>query len=76
MWDARLYCAVANLVIKAEESQCVGPPTSERDIGGLDRVYEEVQPKEVKTNPAQVMLYLKPQGVDGPWVIRSVMVDW
>ncbi|KAL4869621.1 hypothetical protein BDV12DRAFT_167706 [Aspergillus spectabilis] len=76
MWDARLYCAIAELVVKVEESQCAVLPTSERDIGSLGRVYEEVQPKDVKTNPVQVMLYLKPQGVDGPWVMRGVMVDW
>ncbi|KAL5332126.1 hypothetical protein BJX70DRAFT_185575 [Aspergillus crustosus] len=76
MWDARLYRAVATLVVKVEESHCVVPPTSERDIHSLARVYEEVQPKDVKTNPMQVVLYLKPNGVDGPWVMRSVMVDW
>ncbi|KAL2816297.1 hypothetical protein BJX63DRAFT_143379 [Aspergillus granulosus] len=76
LWDAKLCAAVANLVCEVEESQCPVPPTCAADIGSLVRVYEEVQPKEVKTNPALVILYMKPGGVDGPWKMRSVMVDW
>ncbi|KAL2827672.1 hypothetical protein BJY01DRAFT_228999 [Aspergillus pseudoustus] len=76
MWDARLYAAVANLVCEVEESKCLIPPTCAADIGSLDRVYEEVQPKELKSRPTFVVLYMKPQGVDGPWKMSSVMVDW
>ncbi|KAL3470795.1 hypothetical protein BJX99DRAFT_40454 [Aspergillus californicus] len=76
MWDARLYYAVSKLVTDVEESPCAVPPTSERDIDGLWRVYEEVQPKGRRDNPTQVILYLKPDGVDGPWKMRSVVVDW
>ncbi|KAL3455311.1 hypothetical protein BJX64DRAFT_272634 [Aspergillus heterothallicus] len=76
MWDAKLCAAVANLVCEVEESQCIIPPSCAADIGSLVRVYEEVQPKEVKQNPTLVMLYMKPDGVDGPWKMRSVMVDW
>ncbi|KAL2843772.1 hypothetical protein BJX68DRAFT_153159 [Aspergillus pseudodeflectus] len=76
MWDARLHSAVAKLVCEVEESQCLVPPSCAADIGTLARVYEEVQPKDFKTNPVLVVLYMKPQGVDGPWKMRSVMVDW
>ncbi|KAL2823496.1 hypothetical protein BDW59DRAFT_97360 [Aspergillus cavernicola] len=76
MWDAKLYCAVAKLVIEVEESQCVVPPTSEKDIGSLIRIYEHVQSRERDINPALVILYMKPDGIDGPWTMRSVMVDW
>ncbi|KAL4981728.1 hypothetical protein BDW68DRAFT_171941 [Aspergillus falconensis] len=76
MWDARLYAQVAKLVVEVEESQCPEPPTSEKDIGPLARVYEEVQPKDFKANPTQVVLYMKPDGVNGPWTIRSVTVEW
>jgi hypothetical protein len=76
MWDARLHSAVAKLVCEVEESQCLVPPSCAADIGTLARVYEEVQLRDFKTNPVLVVLYMKPQGVDGPWKMRSVMVDW
>ncbi|KAL4816017.1 hypothetical protein BDW67DRAFT_57557 [Aspergillus spinulosporus] len=76
MWDARLYAQVTKVVVEAEESQCPEPPTSEKDIGSLARVYEAVQLKEIKANPTQVVLYTKPEGVNGPWKARSVMVEW
>ncbi|KAL4924695.1 Zn(II)2Cys6 transcription factor [Aspergillus undulatus] len=76
MWDAQLYARVAKLVIEVEESQCVTPPMTERDIGSLSRVYEEIQSKEKLENPTQVVLYMKPEGVDGPWWMRSVFVEW
>jgi hypothetical protein len=76
MWDARLHSAVARLVCEVEESQCLVPPSCAADIGTLARVYEEVQPKDFKTNPVLIVLYMKPQGVDRPWKMRSVMVDW
>ncbi|RDW87155.1 Zn(II)2Cys6 transcription factor [Aspergillus mulundensis] len=75
-WDARIYANVAKLVVEVEESQCSEPPTSEKDISSLARVYEEVQPKDFKPNPVQVLLYMKPEGVDGPWKMRSYMVEW
>ncbi|KAL4945298.1 hypothetical protein BDV06DRAFT_39474 [Aspergillus oleicola] len=76
MWDAQLYARVAKLVIDVEESQCLAPPISERDIGTLARVYEEVQPKERTENPTNVVLYMKPKGVEGPWKMVSVQVEW
>ncbi|KAL4907650.1 hypothetical protein BDW74DRAFT_111502 [Aspergillus multicolor] len=75
-WDARVYANVAKFVVKVEESQCSEPPTSEKDISTLARVYEELQPKDFKTNPVQVLLYMKPEGVDGPWDISNCMIDW
>ncbi|KAJ0417151.1 hypothetical protein BJY00DRAFT_290018 [Aspergillus carlsbadensis] len=76
MWDSKLHSAVAKLVCEVEESQCLVPPSCAADIGSLARVYEEVQRRDFKANPMPVILYMKPQGVDGPWKMRSVMVDW
>ncbi|KAL4792270.1 hypothetical protein BDV19DRAFT_256271 [Aspergillus venezuelensis] len=76
MWDAQLYARVAKLVIDVEESSCSIPPEKESDIGTLARVYEEVQPKERLENPTNVVLYMKPKGVEGPWKMVSVKVDW
>ncbi|KAL2859789.1 Zn(II)2Cys6 transcription factor [Aspergillus lucknowensis] len=76
MWDARLYAAVANLVCEVEESQCLEQPMCATDIGSLARVYEAVQPKDFLRNPALVILWTRPGGVDGTWKMRSVLVDW
>ncbi|KAL4919085.1 hypothetical protein BDW62DRAFT_48602 [Aspergillus aurantiobrunneus] len=76
IWDARRYARVARLVMEVEESQCLAPPTSEKDIGSQARVYEQIQSKDFHENPAPVLLYMKPDGVDGPWMMRSVIVEW
>ncbi|CBF82745.1 hypothetical protein AN3420.2 [Aspergillus nidulans FGSC A4] len=76
MWNARLCAQVTKVVVEVEESQCPEPPTSEKDIGPLARVYEVVQLKEIKANPTQAVLYMKPEGVNGPWKTRSIMVAW
>ncbi|KAL6235109.1 hypothetical protein BDW75DRAFT_230613 [Aspergillus navahoensis] len=76
MWDARLYAQVAKLVVEIEESQCPEPPTSEKDIGPLARVYEAAQPKDFKLNPTQVVLYMKPDGLNGPWTAMTITVEW
>lgn len=76
MWNARLYAAVAKLVTEIEESQCAVPPTSESDIGPTARVYEEVQMREENDNPMHVMVYTKPDGVDGLWEMTNFMVEW
>ncbi|KAL4751207.1 hypothetical protein BDW72DRAFT_98639 [Aspergillus terricola var. indicus] len=75
MWDARHYAQVTKIVVEIEESQCPKPPMSEKDIGSLARVYEVVQLKEIKANPTQVVLYMKPEGVNGPWKMKNVMVE-
>lgn len=76
MWNARLHAAIAKRVMQMEENQCAVPPTSERDILSLARVYEEVQIREEWNNPMHVVMYTKPDGIDGPWKMTSVMVDW
>lgn len=76
MWDAKLQAAIAKLVMQIEESQCAVPPTSERDIGPLARIYEEIQMGVERDNPMQIVIYTKPDGVDGPWNITSTMLDW
>ncbi|KAL4805297.1 hypothetical protein BDV18DRAFT_152673 [Aspergillus unguis] len=76
MWDAQLCVAISKLFIEIEESQCITPPMSEKDIGTLDRVYDEVLKREPRNKPVLATFYMKPEGVDGPWSIRNIMVDW
>ncbi|KAL4736789.1 hypothetical protein BDV11DRAFT_8107 [Aspergillus similis] len=78
MWDAQIYAQVAKVVVEFEESQCLEPPTSEKDIGPLARVYEVVQLKEkkvIKANPTHVVLYTKPEGVNGPWKMDTLKIE-
>ncbi|KAE8378492.1 hypothetical protein BDV26DRAFT_261524 [Aspergillus bertholletiae] len=76
MWNAKRYAAVASLVMEVEESACVGAIESERDVDLVARVYESLQPEVKERNPCQVLLLLKPDGLDGDFQQRMELAHW
>ncbi|OGM50822.1 C6 zinc finger domain protein [Aspergillus bombycis] len=76
MWDAKRYAAVANLVMEVEESACLEVIESELDVDRHARVYECLQPEVMESNPCQVLLLFKPDGVDGDFQQRMELVHW
>jgi hypothetical protein len=76
MWDMGLFTKVAELVLESEETELSSLPIEKRVPEDRQRIYEPILPEEVVTNPCQVVLLSKPDGIDGKLHTRVTYVDW
>ncbi|KAJ5504543.1 hypothetical protein N7463_007417 [Penicillium fimorum] len=79
LWgQGRRHCSVAQRILEIEEGPVLHLPIGERIPHDSQRVYEALMFPENDDfpNPCPVLLLMKPQGIDEPWVSHSELLRW